>query len=445
MSTRTSPSIVVVIPLILWLNGSGPASAEGSWIHCSPTPTTVEHSSSSDSSTPSAKLEVKDLLPSPSELMGRALKFKLELLDQEDFYIEEVTLPSGRGGEERDAMVFRPNPDRYLWKTTLSLDFSKLFPSAAELKAGYEGVAAHSKWIDRSADPLSLERANGELVEYFAHARPTDRWKRFLSGISAFVAIADRPALQDGAPLPRPVLEEDDYDETYGVKVDPAKWFVDVSDWAAAYSATLAYAKAYEKPEVLRFEHPCSEQIDRRCLDGLTSLAGPRQILAAVLPVFEVKSVDQFDFVQAGKRFISTSLQDSTLETYTLTWDLGRVVSAAEDRRAALKTLAAIEKMRDPSPLSIHWSARRTIPAAPGELLYLQFESKGGLAPHVWKVSARGCGSEKSSQVFPETAFSKSGLLAGYPAAVPAGCRFTVSVRDSVGQRSHLTCEVTQR
>jgi len=440
MPRRALVPLTVLLSIAFLLGRPMEASAADRWIRCRGDGT-ADPVLSASSQPSTARLRVADLLPDPSERFGRSLNFKLELLDQEDFFIQEVTLPSGRNGEDRDTLIFRPNPDRYLAKGTLTLDLSKLFQSPSELKTAYETVQELPEAFDTAHDPLAVERARGEVTDLFAWARPKDRWKRLLSGISVYAAVADRPTLSNGSPLPEPILAEDRYNQTYGLKIDPSKWFVTASDRASAFAATEAYARAYGKPDVLKVVQPCSGQVDRRCLDSLSEIAGPQTYLWALLPVFELKSVDQFDFIQTGQRFLTGSFQDKTLETYTLTWDLGRAFGAATERAAAAKLIAALEKVRALEEPSIDWQRNRRIPVAPDELIYLQFSGKGGLSPTSWKVASDNCGGEEG-EVFGGTSFSKGGLLAGYPLEVPMGCQFTVTLRDAVGQEDLLTCTV---
>jgi hypothetical protein len=439
MGWRSLPALLLSVFLAVEVAAVEPRA----WIECTGAPVTMLERTPEPSDR--SQLLVNDLLPGPAERWSRLFQVKAEFIDQEDFFVQEVRLPRGRDGEELDTLIFRPNPDSYLWKSTVSLDFSRLVWSADELKTAYEAAASNPEWFDTRVDPLALERAGNDLVEFFARARQEDRLDRFLNSLSAFVAIADRPTLRNGSLLPDAVDRDDEYDETYGVKIDTSRWFPNGSDWAKAYAATAAYARAFKQPSVLDFPHPCSGHVNRRCLEQATSLNGAQRLFASILPVFEFKLVDQFDFVQDGARFLSTDLADDSLETYTLTWDFARVFGAAKQRAEMLAALQALEKVREKGKPKIGWRSGTKIPVRAGELLYLQFESQGGLSPVKWSGDAEGCGSIAEGELLPGASLSKTtGLLTGYPAEIPARCRFSVRVADSLGQIASLACSVRQ-
>lgn len=434
----------LTIAALLTPSGSADAATDTTlWIECGGDRALVQSTPEDDSAKPEATLTVEQVLPDWNERFWSGLTLKLEFLDQEDFFIEKVTLPPrAPEGEDREVEVFRPNPDRYVWKSTLSFDLGKFYRSPAQLKDAYSAVYNHRDWFKRGSDPLSTERAEGPLVDYFARARGEDRGARILSGVSGYVAIADRPRIQKGAPLPSEVFAEEEYDETYGIKIDPSKWFVTGEDWAAAYAATLAYARAYEKPEVLEIPHPCSGQVDRRCLNLRARRSSAERFLSTVLPVFEFKAVDQFDFIQlGGGSFVTSDLLDDTLETYTLTWDLSRAFGGAKERIAALGALEALKKMQPKGKPALVWAEGTRIPVTPGELLYLPFRTKGGLAPYTWSAEQKDCESGKD-ELLPGASLTDGGLLVGYPKKVPEGCQFTLRVRDAVGQTAALACSV---
>lgn len=436
-------SFAMAVMLSVFMAHEAPAVEPGGWIQCTRDTATAAAPTPKPPVAGQSQLLVDDLLPGPAERWSRLLQVKGEFLDQEDFFVQQILLPSRREDEERLVKVFRANPDHYLWKSTVSLDFSRLVWSADELKTAYEAAANSSKWFDTAVDPLALERAQNDVVRYFARARPEDRFDRLLNSLTMFVAVADRPSLRNGTLLPDPINRQDEYDETYGVKIDTSRWFLSGSDWAKAYAATAAYARAFKRPSVLDFPHPCSGQVNRRCLDQATTLSGLERLLDTILPVIEFKLVDQFDFVQDGARFISTDLADDSLETYTVTWDFARVFGAAKQRAEMLAALQALEKVREKGQPAIGWREGTKIPLRAGELIYLQFESQGGLSPIQWSVNPKECGGNPDFEVLPGTSLSKStGLLSGYPSAIPEKCRFSISVADSLGQTASLACSV---
>lgn len=436
--------IVVIVNILLAVEAAG--VEPGEWVECAAAAPSSERSAPTPAGTTQAKLLVDDLLPSSAERWSRLFEVKAELIDQEDFFIQEILLPRGREGEELPTKVFSPNPDRYLWKSTVNLNFARLVRSPDELKIAYEAAANNPAWFDTGVDPLALERAGNDVVKYFARARPEDRVDRLLTSLTAFVAVADRPSLRNGLLLPGQIEREDGYDETYGIKIEPSRWFVSGTDWAKAYGATAAYARAYKQPSALSFPHPCSGQVNRRCLDHATRLSGSQRLFATILPTFEFKLVDQFDFVQDGARFISTDAADDSLETYTLTWDFGRVFGAAKQRAEMLAALQALEKVRSKGQPTISWRPAAKVPLREGELVYLQFESRGGLSPIEWSAEAReNCGEASDGEVFSGISLGKTtGLLSGYPPEIPAGCRFSIRVADSLGQAARLDCHVAR-
>ncbi len=158
------------------------------------------------------------------------------------------------------------------------------------------------------------------------------------------------------------------------------------------------------------------------------------------MPVFEFKTVDQFDFVEFGGRFLRSLYLEETIETYTMTWDLNRIFDRRADRTAALDAVAAVEKLVG-APPEIKTPGERVL--SPDRFLYLRLEHQGGVGGLSWKILGPSCGDDHSpkNQAFPGV-YLEGRVLVGYPARF-SGCEFQIVVEDSVGNVDRLACEIT--
>lgn len=383
-------------------------------------------------------LEVGDILPQLSERLLSTLSLTGEIQDTQDFFTRTVEIAGPSNREPRTVVEFLPNPDQYLWKATLTVSPSQMFLSASDLETAYGAVAKNRKLFRTDYDPLSL--VDDELG-YFSRSRRADRAGRVLSSVTFSVAVSQRPSLDGQSTLPDPVINEDRAVQTYSVKIDPLSWFVTGTEKASAYSALGAYAKAYKKSEAVEtLLIPCKNQNDRDCLRELSGLSGRGRFWVAVLPVFEYKSVDQFDFVNAGGRYLFAPLVEDTIETYTVTWDLKRAFKASKERISALSAVQAAADLRSPAP-SIEPVGILRI--SRGELFYLRLRAKNGIKDLTWNVLGSTCSEAATNIPLKGITLEGDGLLSGYPENELQACEFLVSVTDAVGRSTQVICSVT--
>jgi hypothetical protein len=383
-------------------------------------------------------LKVADLLPNAFEQLASVFKLEGEIADQPDFVWVEVELPDDQGS------TFEPrvNPNRSLWKATLSADLSKLMTTPSELKTAYETAARNREWFDLSEDPVADVH---DALAYFARARSCDFWgKRLLAGFSASFSVAEQPDELDGNNR-----ELDGHVETFSVTWDPASLLVTGSDWEAAASTLRAYAQLSGRPELLGDQSSCKTPGSKRCLRQTSGLSGGREWFAALIPKLQFKTVDQFDYIKAGGQYFSTELSDKTIETYTITWDFGRAARLKRENAAAVRFLASASDKSGLAPPAIELPLAVTVegggvPVAPRELFYLQFETQKHGEGLRWSLMGRDCSAPTNTtgmEVLPGLRLRSDGLVAGYPEAVQPS-EICVQVTDVFSRTDQVLCRI---
>jgi hypothetical protein len=388
---------------------------------------------------------------------GRALKFTLEIKDTPDFLLTEFTVPDPRGGEDRTVPGFIPNPDERLTKGTAEISFSRVFSSTGDLKSLYSTVSTHKDRFDISVDPLAAE---DDPVAYFMRTRGRDWVARLVSGFTISFALSERPTPDPTADIPVPVRDRiaaaDQYEEVYSVKFDPFPLFNTGSHRSEAAQALTAYATTFKpRRDVatgLQIATLCASP-HPHCLGETSALYGSGRWLAALLPTFEYKTVDQFDFVQYGSRFLRPFFFDESLEVYTLTWDLSRVLDRQKERTATLDAIAAVEKLAAAPPVI---APPTSTPIVAGQAVYLKLKATAGVKPLAWSVQRSDCVGASVSDGMPFPGLGLDGaVLAGYAQldklsaeAAEAGdhgrgsCGFEIAVEDALGRVDRLSCAI---
>jgi len=399
---------------------------------------------------------LSDIRSSFVDNLGRALKFTLEIKDTPDFLLTEFTVPDPRGGEDRTVPGFIPNPDERLVKGTVEINVSRVFPSTGDLKSLFSTVSTHKERFDLSVDPLAAE---DDPVAYFMRARGRDWAARLASGLTISFALSERPTPDPTADIPEPLREQiaaaDQYEEVYSVKFDPFPLFNTGSHRSEAAQALTAYATTFKPgrdvPTGLQIATLCASP-HPHCLGETAGLSQSRRWLAALLPTFEYKTVDQFDFVQYGSRFLRPFFLDESLEVYTLTWDLSRVLDRQKERTATLDAIAAVEKLSAQPPVI---AQPTSTPIVAGQAVYLKLKATAGVKPLVWSVARSECpGASVSDGIpFPGLGFDGA-VLAGYAQldklSAEAGerrrgsCDFEIAVEDALGRVDRLSCTLSE-
>jgi hypothetical protein len=416
-------------------------SIEKGTLRCSPDsePQAISRPESTGEEQKGGTLTVNNLLPTGAERFLGMWSLVGEIQDTPDFFATTTEIAGPPNREPRTIIEFFPNPDQYLWKATLTLSPSQFFLLPSDLEAAYSVVLKNSKLFDVTSDPLSLE---DHKIEYFARRRGIDRFGRALSGLTFSAAVSERPRLEGGAPLPEPIFTKDKRAETYGFKFDPLPWFVTGSEQASAYSALGAYAKAYKRKDIAESITPlCKDQNYVKCVEEVAGFSRSKRLAIALLPIFEYKSVDQFDFINVGGRFIFSPIFDQTIETYAVTWDLKRAFKISKEKLGAVAAIQASQDISVQAPM-IEIGAK-PVNLKIGELVYLKFRANGGVKDLAWSVEST-CPGVTEGSALNGVVLEGDGLLAGYPEGEIQTCRFIVSVTDAVGRVAHVGCEVSR-
>lgn len=441
-----SANLVGVFLVILVVGIARPCSASGAGngiVKCSPESKPQPIGSPGDNGGGGIQeggiIKVASLLPRGAERFLGMWNLVGEIQDTPDFFAKATEIPGPSTREPRTVIELFPNPDQYLWKATLTLNPSQLFILPSELEAAYGTVLKNGRLFNTTYDPLSLEEHE---IDYFMRRRSIDRFGRLLSGFTFSAAVSERPRLEGGSPLPDPIFSRDKRVETYGLKFDPLPWFVTGSEQASAFSALGSYVKAYKQKDLAESITPlCKSQHDVRCVEEVAGLSRGRRFAIAVLPVLEYKSVDQFDFINAGGRFVFSPFFDQTIETYTATWDLKRAFKVSKERLGAIAAIQASQDLSAPAPL-IEINSK-PINVAVGELVYLRFRVTGGVKDLAWSVKST-CPGATEKKALQGVFLEGDGLLSGYPEEeFTKDCRFIVSATDAVGRAAHAECTVS--
>ena len=247
-----------------------------------------------------------------------------------------------------------PNPQADLRKFSGSLDLQNLFLTSADLKDAYTKLKdIKSNFKLNLTDPLGHLKSREKLFKHFRRHRKRDLIYRTLSAFQLSIASSDRvQTVVDPEDNDPPLLDgtEDDTAETVAVKFLPSRLF-SASDRADAYQAYTAYAAHF--PEKIAKESaekwlPPGEEdcIEMRACSS-KSHNKKATFLKALLPTFEFKTVDQFDFIQAGG--LPRVEAEKKIETYVFTWDLGPIFDVFGPRASSIviaKQQKEIETLR---------------------------------------------------------------------------------------------------
>jgi hypothetical protein len=161
-----------------------------------------------------------------------------------------------------------------------------------------------------------------------------------------------------------------------------------------------------------------------------------------------MQSVDEFDFRSVGGRFILpvASQRESSLETFTFTWDLKKIMTGRATERsnalAAAKAYAEVEKeLRAPvaPPFSLPLQAMRT--PETNKAYYHRLRSVSGVGHLEWTLPS-------GTTAFPGIELAADGVLYGTPAACSGtACthEFKVKVTDERQKTAECTIRVVQQ
>ncbi|HVL66356.1 MAG TPA: hypothetical protein VM364_03745 [Vicinamibacterales bacterium] len=380
--------------------------------------------------------EPDDVLPRLPERVLRSLQVGYQITDNTDFVVAKVP---AENGDANDDLI--RNPDQRLWKVTYGIRLADWLLSPSEIADGYATLAAFA-----SAYGASVRApATWEELHRLARGRGWGVGSQLLSGLSGSVSWSRRPHISG---LDAAFQGTDETIRTWDMKFDPAPLFTSAAARKAGYAALGSYLAAFGKPHDPAWSDvdSCKMKSFSDCVEALNSRAGAglSSLLGTLLPTFEIKSLDEFDFRQVGGRFILPlpSQRESSLETYSFTWDLRRILNGRRTERAnaiaAAKAHADVQKALNAPGFSIPSQSLRT-PVA-GEPYYARMETLSPVGRAVWT-------SERSSgEVFDGVKLAPDGVLYGTPRCDhPDGCTRTFIARVTDEAKRTAECSVTIR
>lgn len=275
---------------------------------------TLEHSDAAKDATDPIVKKIKSLRPNLLGRFIRGFQYQYQISEQRAIALVELPLE----GETVPAIV--RNPEKYLQKHTVSFKFSELFPDRLPMfKRGTE-----------------YANADAELKRWLCDDKPlitclTKRrgWKRVLMATSLEIYFSERQGVQEGRLVTSPRFGHD-YQFNGGFVFDPAKLFPTATDWKATFDAVqgIDTALAVLESSDLK-EEPW------------------KYWFGFMVPKIEFKILSQFDFVKFNGVLIRSPIQDRALTTFTLTWDLARMIPDTKTRLDASALIEAVDTLKN--------------------------------------------------------------------------------------------------
>ncbi|MCG8463058.1 MAG: hypothetical protein MI919_42790 [Holophagales bacterium] len=241
------------------------------------------------------------------------------------------------------------NPAPNLEKREATLRPGRFFRTTAELDAAYK-VATDKKTrrlIDSGSDPLRKVDEAEKLAE-LASANSKGYIRRFFSAFEMTFGHSERDPTELKQDPASPEFRSDDGEFVYRVTLDLDQLVVFPAEVREAYDTLERHLKLdpLERVELEPFDSgQCAGDDPVRCLRKTSGLPVRGRWLAGVLPTIKFETKDQFDFILAGGE--AFPLQEDTLETITVTWDLTSALDIAKQRRDAIKALAAHRRIQE--------------------------------------------------------------------------------------------------
>jgi hypothetical protein len=280
------------------------------------------------------------------------------------------------------------NPEGYLQQQSVVFQLSELFPSTSNLSSIVTAISGNP---ENKQTELRLGRFCSDQLQIRCLAAGGNFWERLLSGVSGNFSLAERDEVQQG------VLTSQSFSQHYGpageIDFDPSSLFVTGSSWKNAVAALKGITAGEDV-----FGQNSDE---RRCFmkdpgPGVTPLstdacikifssprlnaATARTVASALIPKFQFKAVDQYDFLKNGGVLVQVPGLQRSLKTYSLTWDIRHLIPSTADRLAVL----AAYKSYSPPPGS-------TSAASTAKLCITISGSGRGYVPVTDNVNAEMC------------------------------------------------------
>ena len=250
-----------------------------------------------------------------------------------------------------DPQTGQPNsnekPVDDLAKLELTVKPGQIFRSTAELGQAYDLALADltKGFVDRLSDPLRDTPSRKKLDE-LAWAGRHGVGKRLLAALEATVGYNERSPFAGPTLLDEEIRGEDDTEFVVSVSLDLDALVIFPEEVGEAYEVLEKHTRLDPENEAGLdvFENlDCSGKNPIKCLREKSGIGVRGRWLAGLLPKITFETVDQFDFIlAAGQPF---PLNEDSLESVTVTWDLGSALDSAKHRRAAIKALGSHRKL----------------------------------------------------------------------------------------------------
>ncbi len=281
------------------------------------------------------------LLPGPWSRFLRPLTVTGSSVDQLDRIYDGTVDP------ETGFPSFTANPAGDLGKIELTVKPKNVFRSTAELKAAYSLALDDTAggFIDASSDPLRVTPSGKKLSE-LAWAGRRGVGKRLLSAFEATFGYSERSPFAGALLLDEEVLKQDDDEFVYSISLDLDSLVIFPAEVGEAYDTLEKHTMLDPRNRAgldVFINEQCAGLNPIRCLREMSGIRVKGRWLAGLLPKITYKTVDQFDFIVAGGE--PFPFNEDSIETFTVTWDLGSALDSAKHRRAAVKALAQHQKL----------------------------------------------------------------------------------------------------
>ena len=312
----------------------------------------------------------KELTPSFRGRFARAFQFQYSTLEQPGTAL--IQNPNGTS-------TFVPNPERYLNKLSLTFDFNELFLPSSDWKSlisTYTKNFETNRQAVHDGTPIDLrlcgakDGAPGKDPWWKAVHCIAGRgglWIRLLSATKVSFSLSERQRVLSQIIVPDQPFPHG-YDKVGEVDFDPKDLFISGTNWRDAIDALSGLVIARSKHsdsapsdsliKNCSFEYlkempglqngpraPATGKIelppdpDEKCITRVASMSGKERIAAILIPAFQFKRQSQFDFVRSAGVLIPAPFGESALNTYTLTWDLRRVIASTKMRTDAVAAM----------------------------------------------------------------------------------------------------------
>jgi hypothetical protein len=311
--------------------------------------------------------QVRSLEP-PIELRWfRASQIEYQLSEQPAFVVADL---SGQ------SQVIA-NPQKYLSQYTFPFLGSELVPNTSNLASivaalynsdPSNGDASNTDTTKKKT--LRLDKRlckNSSVLECLVSG--SNFWERLMAGLSGNASLAQRDEVQQGIELTG-LPTSISYGPGGEIDFDPSSLFITGTNWQSVLTALKGVKLDVQGNDVQGAEADCfvdNPGIKRpnfTAYDCAKEFAAPRLdprdksrtgmlIAAELIPKFQFKVTDQFDFIKNGGVLVAEPGLQRSLKNYTFTWDLRHVIPSTSDRVAAFKAFKALQTKQPPGPTEV--------------------------------------------------------------------------------------------